>query len=333
MRSPGRRSALLLASALAALIGMGTFAGCEKPRRAPAPATPDTARDTVPAAPPLGYRLHPLGGAAALRALQRDLGENRFQLVLKINRLDLAHVRDTDTLQVPEPFLEEPAYSPFPAAVAGLDSLRKLLLVSLRVQAFAAFESGRQVHWGPTSSGREELPTPRGLYHTNWKAKVRHSTIDSAWVLNWCFNLSRWGISLHEYDLPGYPASHSCVRLLAEDAKWIYGWAEQWRLSEDGRTVLREGTPVVIFGEYAYGRRPPWKRLAQDPHATDVGLEEIRGALAAYVPGFGPDSTAAVASFEPSEVADSLAGGTARGGSGTAARGGPEAGAPAEAPP
>jgi len=37
-------------------------------------------------------------------------------------------------------------------------------------------------------------------------------------------------VSFHKFDLPGYPASHGCVRLPEEDAKWIYDWADHWTL-------------------------------------------------------------------------------------------------------
>jgi hypothetical protein len=287
---------------LAALPAVG-LPGCGR-RQAPAPAASGdsaaAARSAGAARPAVTYQRHPVGGASALRAFQRGLSEANFRVVLKLNRRDLAHVRDRDTLAVPYPFLEEIDLSPFPAALPGVDSLPKLVLVSLRVQAFAAYERGRQVHWGPTSSGRKAKPTPPGLFHAHWKAKQRTSTIDDEWLLRWCVNIENSGISLHQYDLPGYPASHSCVRLLEEDALWVYEFVDQWRLSGDGRTVLAEGTPVVIFGDYAFGKRPPWMSLPADPHATDVPVSEIAEALRRYLPGSG---AAAAATAPPAESA------------------------------
>ncbi|HEY6403600.1 MAG TPA: L,D-transpeptidase, partial [Blastocatellia bacterium] len=102
--------------------------------------------------------------------------------------------------------------------------------------------------------------------------------------LPWYFNLdNKQGISFHQYDLPGYPASHGCVRLLEEDAAWIYGWADQWKLSAD-RRVETQGTPVIVFGKYDYGKQAPWKQLVTDYRAaslTGSELDEaIRGDLA-----------------------------------------------------
>jgi len=69
------------------------------------------------------------------------------------------------------------------------------------------------------------------------------------------------------------------VRLLEEDAKWIYDWTEQWMLSKVDQSILAFGTPVVIFGDYTYGKRPVWTRLAEDPGATRISIAEIENAL------------------------------------------------------
>ena len=302
-----RERALAAAALLLAGSALG-ISGCER-RQAPArPAGADStaAARTAAAAHPAAvtYQRHPVGGASALRAFQRGLGEAHFRIVLKLNRLDLAHVRDRDTLAVPYPFLDELAHSPFPAEIPGAAALPKLVLVSLRGQAFAAYEGGRQVRWGPTSSGRKDKPTPPGLYHANWKAKQRTSTIDDEWLLRWCVNIENSGISLHQYDLPGYPASHSCVRLLEEDAMWVYDFVDQWKLSREGGAIEQDGTPVLVFGEYGFGRRPPWKFLADDPHATDVPLVEVEEALRRDLPGYGaPAAASGAADATPDSAA------------------------------
>jgi hypothetical protein len=260
---------------------------CE--RRAPEEATPAAVARTAPPAPkpaepPLRYRRLPIPGPKALLAARDSLGPAAFREVLAINRRDLAHVLAGDSLVVPVgPPVDPLRHAPFPRALAAADSLPKLLLVSLRVQAFGAYEHGALARWGPTSTGKRASPTPARLYYTNWKDKERTSTVNGDWLMTWYVNLDNFqGISLHQYDLPGYPASHSCIRLLEDDARWIYDWAEQWRLTPDSAGVASNGTPVVVFGAYAYGRRPPWKRLPENPEATAVPLPEIETALRAY---------------------------------------------------
>jgi hypothetical protein len=258
---------------------------CE--RRAPeetaaAPAPAPVVTPAPVAVPPPHYRRVPIAGARPLLALRDSIGPDAFLEVLRVNRRDLAHVRKGDSLVVPDRF-DSLRCAPFPRALAAADSLPKLLLISLRVQAFGAYERGALTHWGPTSTGKRATPTPARLYHTNWKDKQRASTVNGEWLLTWYVNLDNFqGISLHQYELPGYPASHSCIRLLEEDARWLYAWAEQWRLAPDGVAIERDGTPVVVFGEYGYGRRPPWKRLPEDPGAATLSPREIEEALRAY---------------------------------------------------
>src|SRR5262245_60890136 len=101
--------------------------------------------------------------------------------------------------------------------------MAKLVVVSLHVQALLMYQSGHQVRWGPVSSGRRDSPTIPRLYYANWKARERRSSVNEEWLLRWVINLeSIDGISLHQYDLPGYPASHSCVRFLEADAETLY---------------------------------------------------------------------------------------------------------------
>jgi len=231
------------------------------------------------------YRPYKLTGARSLSDLTKELGNEKMFLLYKINRRDLKHLKEGETLAVPNGDSTEETYSPFPDSLKNLDSVRKIIIISRRVQAFAAYENGKLVRWGPTSTGKKATPTPEGLYHTNWKSKETHSTVDDAWVLKWYFNLDNLeGISLHEYDLPGYPASHSCIRLLAEDAQWIYFWAQQWKVAADRNTIVENGTPVIVFGEYAYGRTPPWKKLITDLHAADIPENELIPLIGKYFP-------------------------------------------------
>lgn len=250
---------------------------------------------TQAAPPPLRFQLFKVKNARSIAELESKLGAESFAAVLKINRLDKRHIRIGDSLIVPDfqgsdqsgalasdlpSVVDLMSLAPFPVQLDAARHLPKLVLVSRRVQAFGAYESGRLVRWGPTSTGKKSTPTPAGLYHANWKAKKSRSSVNASWVLPWVFNLDNFaGVSFHQYELPGYPASHGCVRLLEEDAKWIYDWADQWTLSKADNSVLAYGTPVVIFGDYTYGARPGWTRLIDDPNAASVSLGETESAL------------------------------------------------------
>ena len=294
-----------------ALLVLLLAGGCTRAKEpAPAPAPPDTthAARPEPPRPAPRYRAIQLSGESALVDLQNHLGARRFSLFLKVNRIDLAHVRDTDTLALPDSSLDTLDLSPFPLELAGVAASPKTILVSMRVQAFGAYESGRLVRWGPTSTGKKATPTPVGLYHANWKAKQRYSTVNDEWLLKWCVNIqNRYGISLHEYELPGRPASHSCVRLAADDDEWVYGWVDQWKLDADHK-VLAEGTPVLIFGEYAWKEPGPWTRLPDDPTAASATPTELDSALRVAFPPAPvamPESPAAPDTLAPADSARS----------------------------
>lgn len=247
----------------------------EKPTPVPAVATPRA----DPPVPVPRFRSYPITTPKELLRLRDQLGAERFEDVLKLNRIDLRHARQGDTLVVPSAAEDWHDLAPFPIEWKEIAAAPKLVLVSLRLQVWAAYEDGRLQHWGPVSSGRRASPTLPGLYHTNWRQRERRSTFNGEWQLKWYVNLHNWnGISFHQYDLPGYPDSHACLRLGADDSEWMYFWCQSWVLSADQRTVLKEGTPVVVFGEYVWGERP-WKRLPEDPSAGGLAPQELAAAL------------------------------------------------------
>jgi hypothetical protein len=199
----------------------------------------------------------------ALTDANRNLG-SRFSgpeiaLLEKLNRADLKHLQRLTQLVVPSSWRVEIDHSPFPSTYSAGSAHPKLIVVDQPSQAFAAYEYGQQVHWGPISSGRQAKPTPSGLYFLNWRARSRTSTLSGEWRLNWYFNFHNTrGLAFHEFDLPGVPQSHACVRLLARDAQWVYNWGVSWTL--DGKGQLQtHGTPVMILGQYAFGMTPPWQ--------------------------------------------------------------------------
>jgi hypothetical protein len=88
---------------------------------------------------------------------------------------------------------------------------------------------------------------------------------------------------MHEFDLPGYPASHACVRLSEEDAMWFFDWCEQWKL-EKATTIKAYGTPVIIFGIYHFDRKKPWLLLPENNKATTVTGTELIKELEPVLP-------------------------------------------------
>lgn len=218
-------------------------------------------------------RAVPVAGVGSLLRLKREIGEESFQIALKLSRVDFRNAARVETLIVPEPGRTLLDLAPLPAQLPGAARRPKLLLVSLRLQAFAAYESGRLVTWGPVCSGGPSSPSRAGLYHANWKDRDHVSSEDSTWIMPWTVNLDdRVGTALHEYRLPGRPASHCCIRLLGEDARWVFDWV-------DVRGRSGSGTPVVLFGAYRFDLPPPWKALPTNPEGATLSSEEMDEAL------------------------------------------------------
>lgn len=205
-------------------------------------------------------------------------------LVIAINRTDRSHFKKMDSVIVPVDLSGDIVYYfPFPLKVQYLEEVDKIVFFSYATQTFAAYENGNLVRTGPTNMGREKDPTPTGLFHTNWKAKKTISTVNDEWELKWNFNIAnKAGIGWHQYSLPGYPASHSCLRLGEADAKFMYNWADKWVL-ENKSTVKVKGTPVVVFGIYDFKGPKPWLQLVNNPHALDISADELRKVTEPYL--------------------------------------------------
>jgi hypothetical protein len=213
-----------------------------------------------------GFTIEPLPKSDA--ALRERFTSAQIDILEKLNRRDRERlIRDDPPVPgivVPTVWeTDELAYSPLPIEWPASASHAKYLIVHQPMQVFGAYEFGRLVRWGPVSSGRKETPTPSGSFNLTWRSRKRTSTDNQAWILEWYFNfINSRGISFHQFDLPGYAASHACVRLLQRDAQWIYEWGDQWKLSADRRSVEVPGTPVLIIGAFGHGETPPWTSVA-----------------------------------------------------------------------
>lgn len=215
---------------------------------------------------------------------QNKNDESKLEKVLALNRVDSKTISKLDSIVVPSDFTGDLVYYlPFPMEVSALREVSKIIIFSYATQTFAAYENGSLVYSGPTNMGRKKDPTPTGLFFTNWKAEQTTSTFNDEWDLKWNFNIeNKLGVGFHEYELPGYPASHSCLRLQEKDAKYLYQFADQWVLA-DKETVKIKGTPVVVFGSYDFDGKKPWLALVNDPKALQISDSELDKLINPYL--------------------------------------------------
>lgn len=226
---------------------------------------------------PIAYKM-----VSGKKWIDKHTGDSSLlYLVASINRTDPDHLLNRNILLPNDNSADIAYYLPFPLNVSAIKDIDKIIFFSYPTQAFGAYENGMLVYTGATNMGRKDNPTPTGLFFTNWKARETTSTFNDEWNLRWNFNVeNKLGIGWHQYEMPGYPASHSCMRLQEQDARYLYSWADQWVMNKD--TVTLKGTPVVIFGKYNFDATKPWLQLIKHPHALDISEEKIEKELAPY---------------------------------------------------
>jgi len=251
----------------------------------------------------VNYRLDSIVNPAQIDSFQNKYAEGNKRIIFALNRIDPGRFRVGSKLVIPDTLVDDlMKYSPFPKNLEILNSIPKTLLISQRIQGFALYENGKLIRWGPVSSGKETTPTPNGLHYANYKTKLKISTVDAAWEMPYYFNfMNSYGVGIHEYILPGYPASHACVRLYNEDARFIYDWAQQWKLDNSGQKIKKNGTPFMVFGEYDYKDPYPWQKLANDKTANDLNATEM-SILKQYVKQYEENESNYVKDQEQPEI-------------------------------
>ena len=95
-----------------------------------------------------------------------------------------------------------------------------MAIVSIKSQQVTFYDADGWILRAPVSTGTTGRETPAGVFAVIEKDKDHHSTLyDDAWMPN--MQRITWnGIALHGGPLPGYAASHGCVRM-------PYGFAEK----------------------------------------------------------------------------------------------------------
>lgn len=122
--------------------------------------------------------------------------------------------------------------APFPIKLPG--ESEKQIIVDQEKLAWAAYDAqGNLILWGPISSGRDKCSdsnkscrTLSGIFRVFSKENV-HCSSDVFPIgkggakMPYCMYFHK-GFALHgSDDLPGVRASHGCVRMFTQDAKWL----------------------------------------------------------------------------------------------------------------
>ncbi|MBU2531832.1 MAG: L,D-transpeptidase family protein [Alphaproteobacteria bacterium] len=96
------------------------------------------------------------------------------------------------------------------------------IVVSLSQQKLTVYRDHRPVNRTSVSTGKAGHRTPSGIFSVLQKRQHHRSNIYSGAPMPFMQRLTWSGIALHLGHLPGYPASHGCVRLPSTFAKRLY---------------------------------------------------------------------------------------------------------------
>jgi lipoprotein-anchoring transpeptidase ErfK/SrfK len=119
--------------------------------------------------------------------------------------------------------LTSPTVVPAIAPVRG-DALR--VLISIPQQKAYVFQAGALVATSPVSTGKPGHPTPSGTFRILQKKVHHRSSKYSNAPMPYMQRLTDYGIALHAGRLPGYPASHGCIRLPWGFARKLYNMTD-----------------------------------------------------------------------------------------------------------
>lgn len=126
-----------------------------------------------------------------------------------------------------------------------------LLIVNISTQRAVLFRNGVPIAASTVSTGRPGHSTPTGIFTILQKQIEHYSSLYDSAPMPYMQRLTWQGVALHAGNLPGYPASHGCIRLPAGFARLLYG-------------QTRVGMTVVITHEQTTPRVAPSPTIVAD---------------------------------------------------------------------
>jgi hypothetical protein len=96
------------------------------------------------------------------------------------------------------------------------------IIVNISTQKVTLYANGERVAQGPVSTGVPGHPTPQGVFSIIEKDRYHHSNIYSGAPMPFMQRITWSGVALHEGVLPGYPASHGCIRMSHDFAQKLW---------------------------------------------------------------------------------------------------------------
>jgi len=127
------------------------------------------------------------------------------------------------------------------------------IVVSLADQSLYAYNGQQLVAYSNISSGKPGHETPTGSFTVSEKDPDHHSNLYENAPMPFYMRLTDGGVGLHAGFIPGYPASHGCVRLPYGMARELFQHVESGTpveiISTSVQTVAQTPTPSVHLAQ------------------------------------------------------------------------------------
>jgi peptidoglycan hydrolase-like protein with peptidoglycan-binding domain len=129
---------------------------------------------------------------------------------------------------------------------AGTDNGEPMtLIVSVGQQKIDVYRGTNLVASSAVSTGTAAHPTMIGAFSVLEKQRWHHSNIYSGAPMPWMNRITWSGTALHAGVVPGYPASHGCIRLLYSFAPTLYQMT-----SVGDNVIISRGRPTPVLVEH-----------------------------------------------------------------------------------
>lgn len=150
-----------------------------------------------------------------------------------------------------------------------------VIVVSIDRQKVTIYDSNGVFAEAPVSTGMKGHSTPMGVFSVIQKHKFHHSNIYSGAPMPYMQRITWSGVAMHAGVLPGYPASHGCIRMPMAFAVKMWNWTKM-----GARVIVSPGqmTPQNFSHPMLASLRVPPQPAASLEPATSVGDKADKGA-------------------------------------------------------
>src|SRR3982075_4260274 len=101
-----------------------------------------------------------------------------------------------------------------------------IIAISIEKQNLRIYDANGFYAETPISTGMRGHPTPMGVFRVIQKHKFHHSNIYSGAPMPYMQRITWSGVAMHAGMLPGYPASHGCIRMPMAFAMKMWNWTK-----------------------------------------------------------------------------------------------------------